>query len=115
MALGALRSLQNSDSLKTANIGNYINSIVRGSEKTAVIFQVAYDLKDSSALHFVVANGDMFIKDGISYFPVFPSSLNDRNVTAGSLRGMAGWIIQDGKVCVPVSLINRIDVIKKGN
>lgn len=115
MALESLRNFQNSDSLKTANIGNYINSIVRGSEKTAVVFQVAYDLKDSSALHFVVANGDMFIKDGISYFPVSPSSLNDRNVTAGSLRGMAGWIIQDGKICVPVSLINRIDVIKKGN
>lgn len=115
IALESLRSFQNSDSLKTANIGNYINSIVHGSEKTAVVFQVAYDLKDSSALHFVVANGDMFIKDGISYFPVSPSSLNDRNVTAGSLRGMAGWIVQDGKVCVPVSLINRIDVIKKGN
>ncbi len=114
-AMETLRGFQNSDSLKAANIGNYINSIVYGSEKMAVVFQVVYDLKDSSALHFVVANGDMFIKDGISYFPVSPSSLNDRNVAAGTLRGMAGWIIQDGKVCVPASLINRIDVIKKGS
>ncbi len=112
---GDMAVLRNSDSIKATAIGNYINSIMYSSEKAAVVFQVAYDAKNPSSLHFVVANGEMFIKDGISYFPVSPTSINDRNVSAWSIRGMAGWIIHDGKVCVPASLINRIDVIKKGS
>ena len=111
----SLAVFRNSDSIKASAIGNYINSIMCSSEKAAVVFQVAYDAKNPSSLHFVVANGEMFIKDGISYFPVSPTSINDRNVFAGSIRGMAGWIIHDGKVCVPASLVNRIDVIKKGS
>ena len=51
--------------------------------------------------------------DGKEYVAVTATSLNDTVRSLGSNRINSGWLIQDNRVYLPLTLIERIDTIAK--
>ena len=62
-----------------------------------------YYTSDKSADHWVGVKGIETV-NGIEYIRITPTSNNDSNVSAGSMRGNQNWILSsDGTILMPVS------------
>ncbi len=77
----------------------------------ALIAEVKYSADGHT--HFVTLAGNVFSQNGKAYVPIVPTSKNDRNVAKGSMRAGAGWIIVNGRVCVPAKNVVRIVAVEK--
>lgn len=77
----------------------------------AIIAEVIYS--SDGHTHFVSVAGNVFNHDGKAYVPIVPTSRNDRSVGKGSMRGGAGWIMVNGRPCVPAKNVVRVVAIEK--
>lgn len=92
-----------------------LEAIAKSETTMAVIAQVAYAVKgdEHASLHFVGINATVTMINGIAYATVTATSKYDTAKSLGQNRASLGWVIQNGKVYVPLSLINRVDAVTK--
>ena len=64
-------------------------------------------------MHFVGIGTEITSIGGKNYVSITATSLNDKSTSLGTNRTNTGWLVQDGKVYVPLSCIQRIDTISK--
>ena len=69
----------------------------------------------NSGLHFVGLSTEVVTINGTKAVAITATSMYDTAKTLGSNRLSAGWFIYEGKVYVPLTLIQRIDTLTKNN
>ena len=102
----------------SAKVSNTLTNIKNSTDSVAVIARVCYDIneynqKPESGLHFVGIGTEITSIGGKNYVSITATSLNDKSTSLGTNRTNTGWLVQDGKVYVPLSCIQRIDTISK--
>ena len=71
------------------------------------IIRVQYDTNPDEHHHWVGVNGKETV-DGIDYFVISPTSVNDSNITSTSLRGIQGWKKNsNNEILVPVNKVKE--------
>ena len=116
-----LQELMDRENAKEENIEKAASTLaqIENSSKTSVVIaQVAYDASSKTggaSLHFVGISTEVTQISGKSYVAVTATSIYDTAKNLGTNRSNLGWVVKDGKVFVPLSLINRIDTISKPN
>ena len=93
----------------------FLSSIEKSSGASAVIAQVCYDRsgKSGASLHFVGIGTQIQEIGGKQYVSVTATSKYDKAENFGGVRKDSGWILHDGNVYIPLTLINRIDTLSK--
>lgn len=95
-----------------------LEAIAKSDEVVAVIAQVCYDLEGHtpgsvSGMHFVGLETEVVTINGVQCAAVVATSKYDLPENYGGIRASSGWILNGGKVYVPLTLINRIDTVSK--
>ncbi len=95
-----------------ADVINYYNGV---SRDVGQILHVEWNT--AGKMHFVGTTGEIINRNGTNYAVIVPTSKSDtlaNNMKDGkekqTSRIVAGWHVIDGKMCVPTSLIHRVDV-----
>ena len=77
------------------------------------IIRVQYDTNPDEDHHWVGVNGKETV-DGIDYFVISPTSVNDSNITSTSLRGIQGWKKNsNNEILVPVNKVKEYRVFSE--
>jgi len=87
---------------------NTIQKIKENSENTVILAQVFYLTGNNTAKHYVGVN-DLVTIDNNDYIEISPTSKWDSVSTSRRKT----WLFQDGKVYVPLTEIQRIEVFTK--
>ncbi|WP_294429780.1 RHS repeat-associated core domain-containing protein [uncultured Treponema sp.] len=98
-----------------SNITHVLSAIEKSSGASAVIAQVCYDRsgKTGGNLHFVGIGTQIHEINGKQVVSVTATSMYDKAENFGGVRRESGWILHEGKVYIPLTLINRIDTLSK--
>ena len=102
----------------SAKVVSALSKIEKSDLPVTVIAKVCYDMgkntaKQTSGMHFLEIDSKVTFIDGKEYVAVTATSLNDTVRSLGSNRINSGWLIQDNRVYLPLTLIGRIDTIAK--
>ena len=102
----------------SAKVVSALSKIEKSDLPVTVIAKVCYDMgkntaKQTSGMHFLEIDSKVTFIDGKEYVAVTATSLNDTVRSLGSNRINSGWLIQDNRVYLPLTLIERIDTIAK--
>ena len=105
-------------STKESIITSIIQEQVEKEIDVVIVAQVAYSAKkdDKDVItgynyHFVTLTGETLERDGQTYVYIKGTSVNDYDIRPDSMRGEVGWIKVGGRVAVPMSTIDRMDII----
>lgn len=107
---GGLTILQDEQTVRST-----LENIEKSDATVFVIAQVAYaaNSKGGVSLHFVGISTTVTQINGKSCVQVTATSKLDTAKSLGNNRASLGWVVKDGKVFVPLSLVNRIDTVSK--
>ncbi|MCR4822047.1 MAG: DUF6531 domain-containing protein [Treponema sp.] len=90
-----------------------INSLAQISKSSVATVVTAFVCYQGTNAHYVGIDTHVKSIDGIRMVEIISTSKYDKATGLGSNRKDLGWTVKDGKVYVPISLINRIDTLTK--
>ena len=98
------------------DVKSVLEDINKSDKGSVVVLQAAYN---TNSYHFVGATGEILRINDKDYAVIVPTSRSDRTdvilsqQTKNTYRGLVGWQVINGKPCVPLSIVKRVDEITK--
>ena len=99
------------------DVKNTLSEIASVSAGYVVLAQVGYGASPSGTayLHFVTVDTEIKTVNGQEAVEIRATSKYDKaeNIPGSKYRDPIGWLVENGKTYVPLTLVNRIDVLSK--